>query len=81
MTVERVTPTQITLGTWGEGPVCMEGVPATITLPTDAAHVKCHALDPSGNRKREVAVAKAGSGSTIVLKPEYETVWYEIDVR
>lgn len=66
---------------WGSGPVCVEGIPATITLPAAPAKTKCFALDPSGNRKTSLPVAAAGdSGTKIVLKPEYETVWYEIEV-
>ena len=72
---------KITLSDWGKGPVMMEGVPATVTLPADPARVKCFALDPHGDRKQEVAVEKAAGGAKIVLKPEYETVWYEIDVK
>jgi len=71
----------VALSDWGHGPVCVEGVPATITLPADRARVQCFALDPRGNRKKPVAVEKSGSGAKIVLKPEYETVWYEIDVK
>jgi ribosomal protein S6 len=82
MVIEQVNAREITLhDRWGSGPVCVEGVPATITLPADPATTKCFALDPSGNRKKSVPVEKGeGSGSRIILAPEYETVWYEIDV-
>ena len=82
MVIERVNEAVITLGDkWGSGPVCVEGVPATVTLPSAPGRTKCHALDPGGNRKREVPVepGEAG-GSKIILKPEYETVWYEIAI-
>jgi hypothetical protein len=67
---------------WGEGPVYTEGIPAIVALPADPARVTCFALDPSGNRKREIPVeTAAGKGTRLILKPEYETVWYEIDIR
>ena len=81
MTVEQVARGSIRLGDWGKGSVSMEGVPATVTIPADPPRVRCFALDPSGNRKQEVAVEKTDGGSKIVLKPEYQTVWYEIDVK
>ena len=81
MTIEQTSKGKITLSNWGEGPVCVEGIPATLTLPVAASKVKCFALDPSGKRKREIAVEKVHSGAQIVLKPEYQTVWYELDVR
>jgi hypothetical protein len=79
--IRQLPGNKITLDAWGEGPVMMEGIPAVITLPADAARVKCFALDPHGNRKQEVAVEEAEEGAKIVLKPEYQTVWYEIDVK
>ena len=67
---------------WGTGPVCVEGVPATVTLPVAATRVKCFALDPHGDRKQELKIEEAaGGGAKIVLKPEYATVWYELDVK
>ncbi|QNN21907.1 cellulase family glycosylhydrolase [Planctomycetales bacterium ZRK34] len=82
MKIEHVSDNTITLSDWGRGPVMAEGIPAVITLPADPARLACFALDPSGNRKQEVPVEKTdGGGSKIVLKPEYETVWYEIDIR
>ena len=67
---------------WGDGAVCVEGVPATVTLATDSVRTKCYALDPHGDRKREVAVSKADGGvAKIVIGPEYQTVWYEIEIQ
>jgi hypothetical protein len=79
--IRQLSSNKITLDDWGKGPVVMEGVPATVTIPADPLRVKCFALDPHGDRKREVAVEMAEGGAKIVLKPEYETVWYEIDVK
>lgn len=81
MALERLSDHTFNMHNWGDGPTCVEGIPATVILPSDAARVKCYALEPSGNRKREVPVEKADGGSKIVLKPEYETVWYELDVK
>ena len=66
---------------WGDGSVRVEGVPALLTLPSEPARTKCFALDPRGDRKAEVPVEKAGSGSKIAIGPQYQTVWYEIEVR
>jgi hypothetical protein len=65
---------------WG-GTVRVEGVPAEIKLPSDAAKTVCYALDPRGERKAEVPVERAGGGSKVVIGPQYQTVWYEIEVR
>ena len=82
MTVEKVTGSQITIpGEWGDGPVCAEGIPAEVTLPVSPARVRCFALDPGGDRKTDVPVEKTEGGAKIVLKPEYETIWYEIDIQ
>jgi hypothetical protein len=83
MVITRVNAKEITSDEkWGAGPVCVEGVPATVTLPVATSRLKCFALDPHGNRKQELAVEQAeGGGARIVLKPEYATVWYELDVK
>ena len=82
MVIDQVNAQEITLhDKWGTGPVCVEGVPATITLPSAPAKTRCFALDPSGNRKKSVPVETGEAGaSRIVLKPEFQTVWYEIEI-
>lgn len=72
---------RITLAERGGAPVWVEGVPAVVTLPSAADRTRCYALDPSGNRKAEVPVEQSGSHSRITLKPEYQTVWYEITIK
>lgn len=72
---------KIRLSDWGHDSVAVEGVPATVILRAAPGRVKCFALDPAGNRKQEVPVDPAADGAKIILKPEYQTVWYEIDVR
>ena len=66
---------------WGEASVWVEGVPATVQLPADPARVRWFALDPAGERKQELPVEAAAGGTRLVLKPEYQTVWYEIAIQ
>jgi hypothetical protein len=83
MKIDQVTATTITLeDDWGDGPVSAEGIPATITLPVAPDRLRCFALDPGGNRKSQLPVEKNGTGgSTIVIKPDCKTVWYELDIE
>ncbi len=66
---------------WGAGTVLAEGIPAELTVPSDTAKTTCFALGPDGNRKQAVPVEKNGSGSRIIIGPQYQTVWYEIEVK
>lgn len=66
---------------WGEGSVWVEGVPATLQLPVPSARVRWFALDPAGQRKQELPVEAADGSTRLVLKPEYQTVWYEIAIQ
>ena len=79
--MKQVGPKAITLTDRGHAPVMVEGIPATLTLPSDAAKTACYALDPHGDRKQQVPVEKADGGCRIVIGPQYQTVWYEIEVR
>ncbi len=82
--IEKVSDKGITYRdrlAWGAGTVRVEGVPATVTLPSDPSKTTCYALDPGGNRKQKVPVEKTERGSKIVIGPAYATVWYEIDVQ
>jgi len=81
MVIERLSDRDITLRDWGQGPMLVEGIPLTLTLPVKPARVHCFALDPHGDRKREVPLASTAQGTQLVLKPEYETVWYEICIK
>lgn len=65
---------------WGNGTVLVEGVAATVTLPSDPSKTTCFALDSRGERTVSVPVEKAAGGSQIVIGPQYQTVWYEIAV-
>jgi hypothetical protein len=73
---------KITLSDRGGAPVLAEGIPATVILPSNHKKTKCFALDTNGDRKKEVPVKMTkGGNSKIILKPEYETIWYEIDIQ
>jgi hypothetical protein len=81
-TVKSMGGKKITLPDRGMAPVLVEGITATVTLPSDHKKTKCYALDPKGDRKKEVPVRiSKGGGSKITLKPEYETIWYEIEIQ
>jgi len=80
--MQQLEGKKITLTNRGHAPMLVEGIPATLTLPSDPAKTACYALDPHGDRKGEVPVAKADSGgSVIAIGPQYKTVWYEVEVR
>jgi hypothetical protein len=67
-------------GDWGRAPVLTEGIPAEIELPAPASRTRCFALDPNGERLKEVPVEETPSGSRIVIGPQYQTIWYEIEI-
>lgn len=82
MMIEKLSGKEITLKNWGKGPVYVEGIPAKVTLVSDPKRTRCFALDPGGSRKIEVPVVKGEKGgSTMFIKPEYKTVWYEIEIK
>ena len=67
---------------WGTGPIMTEGIPAKVTLPSDADATSCWALDESGARKEAVPVGKDSNGKAVVeIGQKYQTVWYEITVK
>ncbi len=62
---------------WGHGPTVAEGIPAMVTLKTDAArHV--WALDGTGKRVKEVPATFADGALTFTVGPQFQTLWYEI---
>lgn len=82
MVIKEMSDKQIKLTDWGKGQVYVEGIPASITLPPNTKTTKCYALDPRGERKSEVPVEKDSDGnSKINISPEYQTVWYEIEIK
>ncbi|WP_298652767.1 hypothetical protein [uncultured Proteiniphilum sp.] len=39
------------------------------------------ALNPKGKRKKEIPVILIDGKTEIMLKPEYKTIWYEIEIK
>ncbi len=79
--VQPMGDDKITLSDRGGAPVMVEGIPAIIIISSDHEKTKCYALDPHGDRKAEVPVEEANNGkSKIMLKAEYKTIWYEINI-
>ncbi|MGL4943394.1 MAG: carbohydrate binding domain-containing protein [Thermoguttaceae bacterium] len=75
------TDDRVTVGNrWGKEPVLCEGVPLTLTLTNDAKSVRCWALDESGNRREEVPVTNTDGNFSLETRPEFKTIWYEIEV-
>ncbi|MDR3108305.1 MAG: carbohydrate binding domain-containing protein, partial [Planctomycetaceae bacterium] len=73
---------RVTVGNkWGKPPVLCEGVPAKITIKGNSKNIKVYPLDESGNRKQQLQVASTNNDETVIeLKPEYKTIWYEIEM-
>ena len=80
MVIRETGKDEITLDDWGRGPVLAEGIPAVITLPTSPDRTRCFALDERGERKAEIPVETVKGKSRITIGPEYQTVWYEIQI-
>lgn len=88
MKLESLDGDKVTVGNrWGKSPVCCEGIPLTVAFKNvPFGKMRCWALDESGNRKLEVKpiqseITWARQRTTkLELKPEYKTVWYEIEI-
>jgi hypothetical protein len=70
----------VTLGSWGTGPVLSEGIGCTVVLPYAGARVKVFALDERGDRKAAVPVFEEAGKAAFVIGEEYQTLWYEIEI-
>lgn len=84
--VEELGEERITLRrNWGTDPVLCEGIPAIITFPVPADRLEAWALDPAGNRREKLRVARptirGATISAIEIGPQYRTLWYEIVIR
>ncbi len=79
--LKQVDKTNITLTDRGHAPMMVEGIPATLTLPSQPAKTRCYALDTHGDRMEELPVKEVAGGSEIVIGPQYKTVWYEVEIR
>ncbi|MDR2704355.1 MAG: carbohydrate binding domain-containing protein [Planctomycetaceae bacterium] len=82
MKLESLGDDKVTVGNrWGSEPVLCEGISAQILFKSSVRKtVKFWSLDESGNRKQELPVKKTDNNFTLELKPEYKTIWYEIEV-
>ncbi|MGZ0657253.1 carbohydrate binding domain-containing protein [Coraliomargarita sp. W4R72] len=66
---------------WGNAPVMVEGISALVELPSEASRTRCYALNSNGERVQEVPVESHSKGCQVTISPEYQTIWYEIEVR
>jgi hypothetical protein len=75
-------PEHTTVGRdWGKAPSLVEGVAATITLPSPPGRTRCWALDERGQRLTAVEVRDAGARAEITIGPQWRTIWYEVEVQ
>jgi hypothetical protein len=66
---------------WGTGPTRAEGIPAAITIATQARSAVVFALDGAGRRQRRLDSTLAGGQLTFRISPAARTLWYEIDTQ
>ncbi|MCL2624619.1 MAG: hypothetical protein FWD31_13235, partial [Planctomycetaceae bacterium] len=85
MQLESLGDDRVTVGNrWGKAPVLCEGIPATILFPGDPPpnmKIRYWPLDESGKRREELKPEVVDGQTAIVLKPEYKTIWYEIEIQ
>jgi hypothetical protein len=80
--LEELGGDRITLrNRWGEGPVLCEGIPAEIVLPVAAGRATFYPLDQSGDRRMSVPCGEDNGKAILKLRSEYETLWYEVEIR
>jgi Carbohydrate binding domain len=80
--LQRLEGKRITLGDqWGQAPVFCEGIPAEIVIPAQADRCTVYPLDAAGNRREGRRPVPDGDRSVITLSPEYQTLWYELEIR
>jgi hypothetical protein len=67
------------LKTAGTAPALIEAVTGSMRIRSGQARgIKAWTLDTAGNRVREVPLQSSGGWIRLDLKPEYETVYYEL---
>lgn len=67
---------------WGGAPSRVEGVSARLSFPVHSDRVQAWALDPRGQRQRQLPVsASVLESSLIELGPEWLTLWYEVEIQ
>ncbi len=62
---------------WGQGPVQIEAVDASITLNAEVA-TKVFALNSKGERTQQLKTKQVGNQLQFQIAPVHQTVWYEI---
>jgi hypothetical protein len=66
---------------WGSAPSLVEGIPANITYAKTASKIAVWALDEKGNRKDQIPVASINGRQQFTIKPQWKTLWYEIEIQ
>lgn len=66
---------------WGQAPVLAWGVGARITLPVAASKLQAWALDERGQRKQPLEILSGAAGGSLDLGGQYQTLWYEVEVK
>lgn len=64
---------------WGEAPVLIEAVPATLVLPLPPWRYRVWALNPAGERADEIGVGEREGKATIEIG-NVPTMWYEVEI-
>ena len=59
---------------WGRAPSLVEGVRATILLPTNVGRLRAWALDERGIRRKEIILRDG----LLELDPQHRALWYEV---
>jgi hypothetical protein len=66
---------------WGSAPSLVEGIPANISYAKTASKIAVWALDEKGNRKEQIPVASINGRQQFTIKPQWKTLWYEIEIQ
>jgi len=72
--------TDVTLASWGQAPVTVEGIAASFRVPYAAGRVKVFKLDGTGARGAQVKVSSEGGQARFDISGADRTLWYEIAV-
>jgi hypothetical protein len=73
-----------TLGNWGTAPPLVEGISGDIGINPHGKEIKVYSLDPLGRTINEVKTEQNKDHPEFInisLNPEYQTLWYEIDIK
>jgi len=74
----QFAPDRRTVGrNWGQAPVQIETVRGSLVVP-DGKWLCC-ALAPDGSQKQRVPIAYENGRGTLMLSPEYKTMWYLLE--